>query len=122
MKFAIIKSGSKQYKVSQGEEILVEKLDGDPEKKVNFEQVLLFVDGKNVKVGTPVINNIQVLGKIKGQEKAKKIRVATYKAKSRYRKVKGHRQQLTRVLIEKIGSSRKSTSKSTAKTKTSSKS
>lgn len=119
MKFAIIKSGSKQYKVSQGDEILVEKLDGDPEKKINFAQVLLFVDGKNIKVGTPVINSIQVQGKIKSQEKAKKIRVATFKAKSRYRKVKGHRQQLTRVIIEKIGSSRKSTSKSTVKAKTS---
>ncbi len=119
MKYAIIQSGSKQYKVSEGDEILLEKLDGEKGEKITFEDVLLVADADKIKVGTPRVNNFRVIGKIVSQTKANKIRVATYKAKSRYRKVKGHRQHLTKVAITNIKSSRKTASQSTKeKTKT----
>jgi large subunit ribosomal protein L21 len=99
-KFAVIRIGGKQYKVSEGEEILVDKLSDltkiDPE-------VLLFVDGEKIEIGTPVLSKIKVKVKVLvGLEKGEKIRIFKYKAKSRERKHTGFRPQYTRLLIEKI--------------------
>jgi len=102
MKYAVIRTGGKQYRVAEGDEIEVDKLESEKGKVVTFDEVLLFVDGDKVKVGQPLVKGVKVKAKVVDQLKGKKIRVATYKAKARYRRVKGFRSRLTKVKIEKI--------------------
>lgn len=104
MKYAVFASGGKQYKVSEGTVVELEKLQAAEESTVVFDDVLLFVEDETVKVGQPNLKDVSITAKVLGQIKARKVRVAKFKAKARYRKVYGHRQHLTRVLIEKIGS------------------
>lgn len=100
VKFAVVRIAGKQYKVSEGQEILVDKLTDT--KKVEPE-VLLVADGDKVLVGTPLVEKAKVVVKVLVEmEKADKVRVFKYKAKSRYRKLRGFRAQHTRLLIEKI--------------------
>lgn len=105
MKYAVVKIGGTQYKISKGEEIVVDKLPYEEKKKVEFPEVLLWVDEKKVKIGTPYVKGAKIKATVLEQFKGEKIRVATYKAKSRYRRVKGFRPQLTRIRIEKITAS-----------------
>lgn len=105
MKYAVIKTGGKQYKVSEGKILEVEKLAAQPKEKVEFGEVLLLVDGDAVHIGQPLLPKTKVIGEILEQIKGPKIRVAKFKAKAHYRRVCGHRQYLTRVKIEKIVSS-----------------
>ena len=99
-KYAVIKIQGHQHKVSEGEELLVDKISDI--KKIDPE-VLLFVDGANVKVGKPILSDVRVKVKVLTEvEKGKKIDVLKYKAKSRYRKHIGFRPKFTRLLIEKI--------------------
>lgn len=99
-KFAVIRIGGKQYRVSEGDEILVDKL-GDL-TKIDPE-VLLFVDGEKIEIGTPVLTKLIVKVKVLTElEKGVKVRVFKYKAKSRQRKHTGFRAQYTRLLVEKI--------------------
>ena len=100
--YAIIKTGGKQYKVAEGDEIFVEKLDGAEGDEVTFGEVLVVVDGDKTTVGRPMVEGAKVVGKIAAQGKAKKILVFKYKAKSNYRRRQGHRQPFTKVSIEKI--------------------
>lgn len=102
MKYAVIQTSGRQYKVQEGDEIRLDKVDLQEGKKINFDQVLLFVDNDKVKLGQPYLQDVSVRGEVLSHFKGEKIRVATYKAKSRYRRVKGFRAQLTRVKIEKI--------------------
>lgn len=102
MNYAIIRTGSKQYQAVAGKTIKVEKLEV-AEGAVVFDQVLLHVDGDKVEVGTPVLSGIKVFGTAMGTLKADKIQVFKYKSKSRYRKLRGHRQPYTLVKIESIG-------------------
>lgn len=99
-KFAVIRIGGKQYRVTEGQEILVDKL-GDT-KKVTPE-VLLFVEGDKVEVGTPVLEKAKVTVKVLAElEKGEKVDIFKYKAKSRERRHVGFRAQYTRLLVEKI--------------------
>jgi len=102
MKYAIVNSGGKQYIAREGEHIEVDRLPLEIGKAVEFKEVLLSVDGSTIKVGTPVIKGASVKGKVLDQIKAKKIIVFKYIPKERYRRKKGHRQQYTRVSIDKI--------------------
>lgn len=102
MKYAIIKAGGSQYRVSEGQEIDIFHLDKEKDEAIVFDSVLLIKDDDKVLVGQPLVKGAKVGGKVIDQILGDKIRIATYKAKSRYRKVKGHRDQLTRVLIENI--------------------
>lgn len=101
MKFAVIKTGGKQYKVSEGDTLEVEKLVHESEA-VTFEDVLLLADGEDVKIGQPVVAGATVTAKVIEDGKAKKKMVFRYKNKTRYRKKKGHRQPYTKVQITKI--------------------
>jgi large subunit ribosomal protein L21 len=102
MKYAIIKTGSSQYRVAEGDEVKIAKIP-TPEGKIHlFEEVLLLVADKKVKIGQPRVAQAKVKAKVLSHFKDKKVRVATYKAKSRYRRTKGHRHQLTRVKISSI--------------------
>lgn len=97
-KFAVLRIKGKQYKVAEGDEILVDHLEGE---KVIFD-VLLLSDGEKVEVGKPVVEKHQVVVKVLSQEKGKKIDVLKYKAKSRYRKHIGFRPSYTRLQISKL--------------------
>ena len=100
--YAIIKTGGKQYKVSEGDVITVEKLAAAAGEAVTFDEVLTVVNDADVKVGKPVVEGAKVTGKVEAQGKGKKIRIFKYKAKSNYRRRQGHRQPFTKVVIEKI--------------------
>lgn len=102
--FAVIRTGGKQYIVKEGDVLTVEKLEGNENDGVTFEDVLLLFDeaGEQVQIGAPVLKGIQVVGTIIEQGRAKKITVIKYKPKVRYRRKKGHRQHFTKVKITKI--------------------
>ncbi len=100
--FAVIKTGGKQYLVSPGDKIKVEKLDAEEGKKITFKEVLLLVDGKDAKIGTPFVKGAKVEAKVLTQDRDKKVTILKYKAKKRYKVKKGHRQPFTEVEILKI--------------------
>lgn len=100
--YAIIKTGGKQYRVREGATIFVEKLESEVDAAVVFDEVLAVGSEGNLKIGTPVVEEAKVTGKVIAQGKEKKILVFKYKAKSNYRRRQGHRQPFTKVVIEKI--------------------
>ena len=100
--YAIIETGGKQYRVSEGEFVFVEKLELNPEEVVEFDRVLTVVTDGDVSIGKPLVIGAKVTGKVVSQGKGKKIIIFKYKAKSNYRRRQGHRQPYTKVLIEKI--------------------
>ena len=100
--YAIIKTGGKQYRVSEGDVITIEKLDVAAEGTVSFDEVVTVVKDGDVKVGTPLVDGAKVTGTVLEHGKAKKILVFKYKAKSNYRRRQGHRQPFTKARIEKI--------------------
>ena len=102
MKYAVVQIQGKQYTVKENDEIVVDRLDSDSTQEVTFSEVLLVRDEKNITVGTPTVPNASVVATVKDHHKGEKIRVATYKSKSRYRKVKGHRSLQTTLVIKKI--------------------
>jgi len=101
MELAIIKTGGKQYKVAPGQKIEIEKLAGKEGDQVVFDDVLLTVNGDQVRVGKPGLK-AKVTGKILKQDRADKVIVFKYKAKKRYQVKRGHRQPLSLVEIEAI--------------------
>lgn len=100
--FAIIESGGKQYLVSEGDKIQVEKLDGEAGSTITFDKVLFMGDDSTQTVGTPVVSGKTVEGKILAQGRGDKIRIFKYKAKSKYRRTQGHRQAFTEIEIVKL--------------------
>lgn len=100
--FAIIQTGGKQYKVSAGEKIKIEKLSAQAGESVAFDKILLTADGENVKIGTPYVEGAKVEGKVLKQGREKKKIVFRYHSKTRYRKKKGHRQNFTEVEIGEL--------------------
>lgn len=103
MDIAVIKTGGKQYVVSEGSVITIEKLEGaEVGASVTFDSVLLTDNGKDTQVGAPTVSGGKVTGKVLKAGKGKKIVVVRYKAKSRYHKKRGHRQPFVTLKIEKI--------------------
>jgi len=100
--YAIIETGGKQYKVSPGQTIDVERLDVIEGNTVELDRVLLIADEDKVTVGTPIVDGAKVIATSLGEGKGKKIIVLKYKPKVRYRKKTGHRQLYTRLTIDKI--------------------
>lgn len=99
---AVIKTGGKQYLVSPGSKIKIEKLDKKEGAEVSFGDVLLLEKNKKVEVGNPTLKGAKVTGKVLAQGKNKKVIVFKYKAKKREKTKKGHRQPYTLVEITKI--------------------
>ena len=100
--YAIIQTGGKQYRVSEGDVVSIEKLTAAEGEEVVFDQVLTVVADGDVKIGKPVLEGAKVTAKVVEHGKGKKILVFKYKAKSNYRKRQGHRQPYTKVEISKI--------------------
>ncbi len=100
--YAIIKTGGKQYRVSEGDVLNIEKLNVEEGSEVVFDEVLTVVEGSDVKIGKPVVEGAKVTAKVVEHGKAAKILVFKYKAKSNYRKRQGHRQPFTTVEIASI--------------------
>ncbi len=100
---AVIQTGGKQYHVSKGDKVIIERLDGDAGAQITFDQVLMVHDdASSIKIGTPYLAGAQVVGKILDQGKAKKIIVYKYKRRKGYHKKQGHRQMQTCVEIQEI--------------------
>ncbi len=100
--FAVIKSGGRQYKVSVGEKLQVNRLVVDAGDQVRFEEVLLISNDENTTVGTPLVSNALVLATATQQGRGEKLIVFKYKSKKRYRHRRGHRQELTFLTIDDI--------------------
>ena len=100
--YAIIATGGKQYRVSEGDVIYIEKIDAAVDSTVSFDVLLVGNDG-DVKIGTPVVEGVKAEGKVVGQIRGEKIIVFKYKSKKNYRRKQGHRQPYTKVEITKIG-------------------
>lgn len=100
--YAIIATGGKQYKVSEGDVVRVEKLDVEEGGAVTFDQVLLINNDGDVKVGNPAVAGVTVTGTVEEQGKGKKVIVYKFKRKTGYHKKNGHRQLYTAVKIDKI--------------------
>lgn len=100
--YAIIKTGGKQYKVVEGSEIIIEKLDAEEGSSVTFEEVLAVGEGEEIKFGRPLIKGAKVTGSVVKVGKGPKIRIFKYKHKTNYHRRQGHRQPFTKVKIEKI--------------------
>ncbi len=100
--YAIIRTGGKQYQVAAGDRLRVEKLQGNVGDTVELSDILMVVDGEEVKIGQPVIEGAKVVAKITEQGKANKVIVFKKKRRKGYRVKRGHRQQYTALTIEEI--------------------
>ncbi|HNT34626.1 MAG TPA: 50S ribosomal protein L21 [bacterium] len=100
--YAIIETGGKQYRVSVGDLIDVEKLANEPGDSIEFGRVLLVNKGEQPEMGTPCIEGAKVIGRLISQGKARKVIIYRYKRRKNYRRKKGHRQPFSRVRIEQI--------------------
>jgi len=99
---AVIKTGGKQYLVTPGQKIKIEKIDKEEGSEIDFPEVLLLVKDEKIEIGTPLIKGAKVAGKILCHGKAKKVIIFKYKPKKRSKVKKGHRQLFTEVEITKI--------------------
>ena len=104
MEYAVVRVGGKQHKVSKGDILEVDKQDAKTNGQVVLDDILLFVSDGKVKIGNPRVDEVKVKAKVLEHKKGKKIRVAKFKAKVRYRRVMGFRPQLTRLQIVDIES------------------
>jgi len=99
--YAVFRTGGKQYRVSPGDVVRVEKVTGEKGAGVEFNHVLV-VRKQNLTLGTPLVENAKVTGVIVRNDRAKKVQVLKYKRKKQYRKLTGHRQDFSEVLIKDI--------------------
>lgn len=104
-KYAVVDIAGKQYKVEEGQELVVDKISvqlSAGSAQIAFDNVMLVVDGDKTRVGSPTVKGAKVEALVLGQERGDKVRVVKFKAKSRYRKVRGFRSSKSRVKIVKI--------------------
>jgi len=100
--YAVIKTGGKQYKVTEGQTLKVEKLPVEEGGSVDLNEVLMVADGDDVKVGAPFIDGGKVSATVKAQGRGKKIEIVKFRRRKHYRKQQGHRQSFTEIQIDKI--------------------
>jgi large subunit ribosomal protein L21 len=102
MRYAVIRTGGKQYRVAQGDVIRVEKLPGDPGAEVAFDEVLMTADEGTVRFGAPLVSGARVTATVMQQDRAKKILIFKKKRRKNYRRRQGHRQAFTAVQVTQI--------------------
>ncbi|MBN2179697.1 MAG: 50S ribosomal protein L21 [Deltaproteobacteria bacterium] len=100
--YAVMKSGGKQYRVSEGDLLKVDKIEGDKGDTVTFEEVLMVAKEGGIAIGTPLVKGAKVIGEIMDQARGPKISVFKMKRRKGYRKKTGHRQELTGLKIKEI--------------------
>ena len=100
--YAVVKTGGKQYRVSAGDKLLIEKLPVEAGSQVVLDQVLLVADGDQVKTGTPLVPGAAVKATVLGQRKGEKIKIFKLRRRKHYRKTQGHRQTYTEIRIDGI--------------------
>ena len=100
--YAVIATGGKQYKVTQGETLRVEKLDGEEGSTVKLDNVLMVADGDKIQVGEPTLDKASVTAKIKAHGRADKVEIIKFRRRKHYRKQMGHRQHHTEIEITSI--------------------
>jgi len=100
--YAVVRTGGKQYRVSKGDKLKIEKIPGQAGEDVNFDDILMIGGGEDVKVGTPRIDGATVSARILEQDRSKKIVVFKFKRRKGYKRTQGHRQFYTRVEIAGI--------------------
>lgn len=101
-KFAVIKTGGKQYKIAEGDKIKIEKIEDKKGSKINIEEVLLISDNDKLKIGKPHIKDAKIDAKIIDHGKREKIRIIKFKPKKRYKRHAGHRQNYTEIEVKEI--------------------
>lgn len=99
---AIIETGGKQYKVTEGDTLFIEKLEAEAGQAITFDKVLAILDGDKATFGAPVVEGASVAATVVKNGKGKKVRIFKYNPKKGYRKRQGHRQPYTKVTIGKI--------------------
>ncbi len=104
--YAIVKVGSQQYKVSKGDEIKVQKLEGEIGQRIEFKDVLLVADGEKVAVGQPTVKETKIIGEVTAQGKEKKIIVFHKRRRKNSKCKQGHRQSFTQLKIVEINQSK----------------
>jgi len=102
VRYAVVKTGGKQYTVAAGQVLEVEKLDVEPGSVIELTEVLMVSDEGSVKTGKPVVEGARVVARVLAQDRDHKIVVFKYKPKKRYRRKTGHRQSITRLAIKEI--------------------
>jgi len=100
--YAVIKTGGKQHKVSEGDVLSIEKINGNKGDTVSFDEVLMVANDGKINVGTPYLDGVKVVGEILDQIKDRKITVFKMKRRKGFHKKTGHRQKLTRMKIREI--------------------
>lgn len=101
--YAVVEIAGKQYKAEEKKFLYVDRLEGKEGAKVSFDKVLLVDNGSKVDVGTPTVSGVKISGKILEEVKGDKVLVFKKKRRKGYKKLNGHRQKYTKILIEKIG-------------------
>jgi len=102
VRYAVVKTGGKQYTVSAGQVVEVEKLDAPAGSEIELREVLMVSDEGVVKAGRPLVEGARVVARVLAQDRDRKIVVFKYKPKKRYRRTTGHRQSITRLAIKEI--------------------
>ncbi|MFT4703463.1 MAG: large subunit ribosomal protein L21 [Bradymonadia bacterium] len=100
--YAVIRTGGKQYRVQEGDQINLERLEGDVGSTITFDQVLAKGDGDGLEVGAPLVGGASVTAEVMRQARAKKVLVFKFKRRKNYKRTRGHRQYYTRVKITGI--------------------
>jgi large subunit ribosomal protein L21 len=100
--YAVVRTGGKQYRVSPGDSIEVEKLPFEVGEQIELDQVLLVANGSGTRIGRPVVDGARIKATVTRQAKGRKVIIFKYRSSKRYRRKKGHRQQLTRLRIDEI--------------------
>ncbi|MCP1673808.1 large subunit ribosomal protein L21 [Natronocella acetinitrilica] len=100
--YAVIKTGGKQYRVSEGDVLRIEKLNAETGASIEFDQVLMVSDGDNVQIGAPTVASGSVSAEVLGTGKGRKVEIIKFKRRQNYRRTQGHRQPYTEVKITGI--------------------
>ena len=100
--YAIIATGGKQYKVTEGEALKIEKLKADVGSQVEFDQVLMLVDGEKVNIGTPYLEGVKIVGEVAEQGRGEKINIIKFRRRKHYMRRQGHRQDFTGIKVKTI--------------------
>ena len=103
--YAVIQTGGKQYRVSEGDKLLVEKLSAEEGASIDLDKVLMVADGEDIKIGTPYVDGGKVTATIKSHGRGKKVNIIKFKRRKHHMKRQGHRQWYTELEITGISAS-----------------